>query len=136
APGDAHGIGIGPTRPRSAPRSHPHKWGPCSAVPPIPAPPLDALKPRPLRWRDADDGETNFFGPVVEELVLHDVRRHVYRVTGTHLLLTDLAAFVLPLDDPAPAEYEIHFLEIGGVFDFQPFRPVFRVLVPMMGAMA
>ena len=28
--------------PRSAPRSHPHKWGPCSAVPPIPLPPLDA----------------------------------------------------------------------------------------------
>ena len=36
-PGDAHGIGIGTTRPRSAPRSHPAS-GPLLHVAPIPAP--------------------------------------------------------------------------------------------------
>src|SRR5688572_16916666 len=94
------------------------------------------LHPRPLRWRDSDDGEAYLFGSVVEELMLHDIRRHVDRVAGPHFLLPDLAVPGLPLDDAFPAEYEVHFLEIGGVLDFQVSRPVFRMPVPVMWAEA
>src|SRR5262249_23742839 len=74
--------------------------------------------------------------PVVEQLVLHDVGRHVDGVTGPDFLLADLAALGFPLDDPAAAEYEIELLEIGRVLDFHALRPVLRVSVPMMRAEA
>jgi len=39
----------------------------------------------------------------------------MYRVTGTHLLLPDLAIFGLPLDNAPPAEYVIDLLKIAGI---------------------
>jgi len=58
----------------------------------------------------------------------------MYRVTGTHFLLADLATFSLPLDNPPPAEYEIDLLKIPGVFDFVTLGFVFCMRMPMMRA--
>ena len=54
-PGDAHGIGVSTTRPRSASRSHPAS-GSLLHVPPIPAPRLIPLPFHPSVRRDAASG--------------------------------------------------------------------------------
>src|SRR5262249_13762209 len=103
------------------------------------SPPRSSLRssyPRPPGWRDADNGKTDLFGPVVKQLMLHNAWGHVYRVAGPHLLLPNLAAFGLPLDDSPPAEYEIDLLEIGGVFDFVDLSRVFCMRMPIMRAEA
>ena len=76
-----------------------------------------ALNRPPPGWRDSNDGQAYLFVTIVEQLMLHNASRQMYRVAGTHFLLPDLATFGLPLDNSPPAEYEIDLLKIRGVFD-------------------
>src|SRR5687767_2498326 len=68
--------------------------------------------------------------------MLHHPRRHEDRVAGTDCLLLHIPALGLPLDQAAPADHEVDLLEVGGVFDLLAFSAVFRVPVPVMGAVA
>lgn len=68
--------------------------------------------------------------------MLNNVWRHVYRVAGANWLLLNLTGSGFPLDNALPAEYEIDFLKIRGVFDFDTLVGVLIVLVPVMRAVA
>src|SRR5450759_5904876 len=95
-----------------------------------------ALNRPPPGWRDSNNGQAYLFGTIVEQLMFHNAWRHMYRITGTHFLLPDLATFGLPLDNPPPAEYEIDLLKIPGVFDFVTLCLVSCMRMPMMRAEA
>src|SRR5687768_16958425 len=56
--------------------------------------------------------------------MFHDARRHVHRVTGADLLLVNLSAFALPLNDAAPAQDEVDLFEVRGILDLQTLCPV------------